>query len=249
MLKPPRDAHEWIAFEDHRDARTWMFDVTFLESNWTCIYGSGCEGVLTGPAEELVQGCCSYGAHFVDADDVKVVKKAAKTLTPEQWQFYDKGQKGFTTKTKDGTVTTKLVDDACIFLNRPGFEGGPGCALHRASIETGKSYVKMKPEVCWQLPLRRDDEVEDDGHVVTRIGQWNRRHWGEGGEEFHWWCTESDKAFVGVNAVWESMGEELEAMAGKETHRQLVRYLEDRVQRTANSTPLPHPVIRRREKS
>ena len=43
-----------------------MFDVTFLLSRWTCIFGDGCQGVLTGPAPELVQGCCSYGAHFTD---------------------------------------------------------------------------------------------------------------------------------------------------------------------------------------
>ena len=46
------------------EERTWVFDVTFLTSNWTCIFGNGCQGVLTGPAPELVQGCCSYGAHL-----------------------------------------------------------------------------------------------------------------------------------------------------------------------------------------
>ncbi len=245
MPKPPRDTHEWVAFEDHKEQRTWMFDVTFLESPWTCIYGSGCQGVLTEDASDLVQGCCSYGAHFIDGDDIKVAKRAAKTLTPEQWQFFELGQKGITQKHADGTTTTKVVDDACIFLNRPGFEGGPGCALHRAAMETGRSYVKMKPEVCWQLPLRRDDEVEDDGYVVTRIGQWNRRHWGEGGAEFHWWCTEAEEAFVGGTPVWQSMGEELEAMAGKETYRQLVKFMEDRAERRGNGTPLPHPVLRR----
>ena len=26
---------------------------------------------------------------------------------------------------------TRLVDGACVFLNRPGFPTGPGCALHQ----------------------------------------------------------------------------------------------------------------------
>ena len=52
-----------------------MFDVTFLESSWTCIYGQGCHGVLTGPADELVQGCCSYGAHFTGKKDLKRVDR------------------------------------------------------------------------------------------------------------------------------------------------------------------------------
>ena len=64
--QPPADAHEWVSFEDPDEERTWVFDVTFLTSAWSCIYGNGCPGVLTGPAPELEHGCCSYGAHFVD---------------------------------------------------------------------------------------------------------------------------------------------------------------------------------------
>ena len=60
----PDDAHEWVSFDDPDEERTWLFDVTFLASAWTCIFGHGCQGVLTGPTPELVQGCCSYGAHF-----------------------------------------------------------------------------------------------------------------------------------------------------------------------------------------
>ena len=77
----PTDTHEWVSFEDDDEERTWVFDVTFLTSNWTCIFGNGCQGVLTGPAPELVQGCCSYGAHLVDKKDARRVEKAAATLT------------------------------------------------------------------------------------------------------------------------------------------------------------------------
>ena len=71
------DAHEWVSFEDPHEMRRWVFDVTFLVSGWTCIYGAGCLGVLTGPASELEQGCCSYGAHFTGPDDV------ARALRPD----------------------------------------------------------------------------------------------------------------------------------------------------------------------
>src|SRR5687767_1072444 len=73
MARSPRpaDRHEWVSFEDPDEDRTWVFDVTFLLSRWTCIFGAGCQGVLTAPAEDLVQGCCSYGAHFTDDLDRK----------------------------------------------------------------------------------------------------------------------------------------------------------------------------------
>src|SRR5690606_27125613 len=66
MSEPPPDLHEFVTFDAPDEHRTYAFDVTFLTSPWRCIYGQGCQGVLTGPAPELERGCCSYGAHFVD---------------------------------------------------------------------------------------------------------------------------------------------------------------------------------------
>lgn len=222
-----------------------MFDVTFLESNWTCIFGQGCQGVLTGPAPELVQGCCSYGAHFVDEKDRRRVERAAKRLTADQWQFKAKGKTGTTKVNKSGEMTTRLVEGACIFLNRPDFPRGAGCALHVMALDNNESYLPLKPEVCWQLPLRREDEVQDDGHVISRVTQWGRRDWGAGGAEFHWWCTESPDAFVGKTRVVDSMREELTAMVGAPVYARLLAYLNQRASQP-QSTRLPHPMVRRR---
>ena len=86
-VKVPLDRHEWLSFEDPDEERTWVFDLTFLLSKWTCIFGNGCKGVLTEDSSELMQGCCSYGAHFTDDEDRERVLKAVETLTDEQWQF------------------------------------------------------------------------------------------------------------------------------------------------------------------
>ena len=142
----PDDLHEWVSFEDPDEERTWVFDLTFLTSPWTCIYGDGCQGVLTGPAADLEQGCCSYGAHFVDEDDEATMLAHAERLTPEQWQFHDVGHRkaGPTKTNKAGEIKTRLVDGACIFLNRPGFEGGIGCALHSAALEAGERPARLE---------------------------------------------------------------------------------------------------------
>ena len=243
----PTDAREWVSFEDPVEERTWVFDVTFLTSSWTCIYGHGCQGVLTGPAPELEHGCCSYGAHFTDAKDLRRVQRAAKTLTKEEWQFAGRAKKGIVKKNRHGEQVTRIVDGACLFLNRPGFPTGAGCSLHQAAVGRGVDPMTLKPEVCWQLPLHRDDEEADDGHVTSTIAQWDRRHWGAGGQEFHWWCTESPEAFVGDRPVYEAMGPELRAMVGKRTYKTLVAYLEARRDRLAQGVPLPHPALRRRD--
>jgi hypothetical protein len=248
MVKAPKDAHEWVSFEDDEELRTWRFDLTFLESRWTCIFGAGCQGVLTEASPELVQGCCSYGAHFIDEDDAANVKRSITRLTDADWQFRDVAPDELIVRNEVGDLVTVLHDDACIFLNRPGFPAGPGCAFHVAAGRAGEHYVTWKPEVCWQLPLRREEEVADDGYVTTSIGQWDRRHWGEGGAEFAWWCTEEPAAFVGELRVVDSMREELIAMVGKRTYERLVSYLDERSARLSKGVKLEHPVLRRASK-
>src|ERR1051325_7880467 len=187
---------EWVTFADPKEAgRRWMIDVTFLTSHWQCIYGAGCQGVLTEPTPEMAQGCCSYGAHFSDDRDRKRTEQWAAKLTDDDWQFAAVGRaKGVSAKSGN-SWRTRLVDDACIFLNRTDFAGGPGCALHRYAVRTGHHFMETKPDVCWQLPLRREDRDEDDGTVVSTLSEFGRTGWGDGGQEFAWWCTEAPEAF------------------------------------------------------
>jgi hypothetical protein len=234
------DVHEWISFEDDHERRTWVFDATFLRSSWTCIFGAGCKGVLDGDATELFQGCCSYGAHFIDDEDVRVVTEAAGRLTPDQWQFHRTGRRGGYLESEDDATVTRLVDGACIFLNRPGFARGPGCALHVAALDAGERPLDWKPDVCWQLPLRLHDSTDEHGYVTSTLREWKRRDWGPGGDEFHWWCTESDDAFVGDDAVYRTLRDEIVEMIGAGVYDRLVALLE-----RPKWTALPHPAVRR----
>lgn len=226
----PTDLHDWLSFEDPDEERTWLFDLTFLRSNWTCIFGRGCKGVLTEDFTEANQGCCSYGAHLTGEPDAERTAARAAELTASQWQFRDEGLRdGVIVRDEDGALTTRLVDDACIFLNRPGFDGdGLGCAFHHAAEAQGIGHVDLMPEVCWQLPLRRVDEVEDGGHVVSTVREWKRRDWGDGGADFHWWCTDAPDAFVGGDPVVHSMEAELRALVGDAVYELLVEELRRR---------------------
>jgi hypothetical protein len=247
---PPAGAHDWVSFPDPDEDRTWVVDVTFLLSRWRCIFGDGCQGVLTGPAAEMEQGCCSYGAHFTGDEDRRRVEAAAATLTLEEWQFHNKGHRQdgtvrAVTRGEGGELLTRQVDGACIFLNRPGFEAGPGCALHAAALNRGERPMDLKPDVCWQLPLRREDETDSTGHVTSVVRQWDRRHWGEGGIEFHWWCTEAPDAFVGTNPVYREMEAELTEMVGAPVFARLLAYLRQRDHLRAERVALPHPAVRK----
>ena len=71
-----------------------MIDATYFRSNYKCIYGEGCKGVLDDDATDLQQGCCSYGAHFEGKKDLATVVKSSKRLTKKNWQNKDKAKDG-----------------------------------------------------------------------------------------------------------------------------------------------------------
>lgn len=242
-----RTAREWVSFEDPDEDRTWLLDCTFLASPWRCIYGAGCQGVLTGPAPERVEGCCSYGAHFSGADDLARVRAEAERLRADQWQHRALGLRKGIARRQGDAWTTRIVDGACVFLNRPGFPGGPGCALHGGALEDGRAPLRAKPDVCWQLPLRREDLTDATGHVTTTLTQWERRHWGPAGEEFHWWCTEAPEAFTGESPLYVRLADEIVALTGEPVYAMLRAHLEGRGPGGPRATPLAHPVVRRRD--
>ncbi|MDT7546825.1 MAG: hypothetical protein QOE99_2935 [Actinomycetota bacterium] len=222
-------AREWVEFPDPADAEHIVrADLTWLLSSWTCIYGRGCQGVVEGRATD---GCCSHGAFYSDDDDEKRVEKFAKQLKKKEWQHADVGRaKGISQMDElDGEPAkrTRRVDGACVFLNRPDFSGGAGCALHGLALRIGLHPLQTKPDVCWQLPVRRSqEEIErpDESKVMlTTIGEFDRRGWGPGGEDLHWWCTSSPAAHVGEEPLYLSYGPELTELLGQEAYAELVR--------------------------
>jgi hypothetical protein len=79
------------------------------------------------------------------------------------------------------------------------------------------------------------------------LGEWRRRHWGQGGEEFAWWCTEAPEAFGGRDPVYVSMRDEIVAMAGQQVYDLLSSYMRNRAARTRRGTTLlAHPTVRAR---
>lgn len=208
---------------DTPDTR-WRFDREFLSSNWTCIWGRGCLGILDHPAESLGQGCCSVGAELADEDEAHLISALAPTLSPERFQHHAEALTGGIFADQ-GRMTTRVVDGACIFLNRPGFAGGSGCALHLEALASGEPPLEWKPAVCWQLPLRVDWEAGPGETEVATVRRWSRADWGEEGQTMAWCCTEGDRAYVGHQPVVQSLAGELTELAGTEVYVELRRRL------------------------
>ena len=238
----PGFARDWIEFSDPNDETEILkCDLTWLTSYWACIYGDGCQGVF---ADRPNDGCCTEGAMYSDNDDEVRVLKAAGDLTPSMWQFYDEarpkhsgGDLRISDSDEDGERKTRTVESSCIFLNRKGhvaegFTGSFGCVLHHLALKEGRHFVDTKPDVCWQLPLRRSFETREVGerqYSVTVIGEYERLAWGDGGDDFDWYCTSNTEAHVGVEPVYISNKTELIALIGVDSYYILAMHCDQRI--------------------
>jgi hypothetical protein len=237
---------EWVEFFDPDDPKHLIrADLTWLLSRWTCVFGKACHGIIAGRAAD---GCCSHGAFFTDADDEKRVRQATRKLTPETWQHYTRHFKNYTEMdTIDGKnparrTATRGPEAPCIFLNDADFPGGGGCALHGQALRDGVHPLEYKPDVCWQLPIRRDQDwtkrPDNTKVLVTTLTEFDRRGWGSGGHDLDWWCTSSPEAHVGREPMYLSYEPELTALVGKSAYAKLAELCGARLKR---GLVAPHP--------
>lgn len=209
---------------DPVDGTRWLVDSDFLRSNWTCIWDRGCGGIQREPDPDAQLGCCSVGAQMIDEDEAMRVAGLGLSIDESIFQFADAAFDGGVFR-DDNRDNTRVVDGACIFLNRPGFAGGEGCALHLAAIEDDINPIEYKPTICWQAPLVVD-KLSDGTH---RLRPWTRDDWDGGAEDMGWCCPEREPteglatAYVGDEAVADSLHAELRAIAGPEVAVELRR--------------------------
>jgi hypothetical protein len=236
---------EWVSITDPADDHLrYTFDVSFLLSSYTCIYGTGCEGIHPGSQDPAI-GCCVHGAYLNDDDDAEeLVRLVEEELDPTTMQFHRKAlRKGVLVEDDEGEVHTRVVQGGCIFANRSGFPAGKGCALHHLAVRRGEHVMTHKPTVCWQVPIHRtiDEQVANDGATleVHTIAAYERGHWGDGGADFGWWCLDDDTAFVARHPVYETMQAELRTMVGDTVYAELADYLDRRRRQSGRVTFLP----------
>ena len=241
MPETPLDIpRTWAEFPDPANSgQRFRVDLTWLTSSWTCIFGAGCRGIY---ADRPDDGCCTLGAHFTDDDDVERVRAVVAELGEDEWQHHPgHGRKGDKdpsrlsawTEKEDGARKTKVVDGGCIFLNRPGFPAGAGCALHQHAVLTGEAPHTQKPDVCWQLPIRRTfrtvENPDDTSYLEVSIGEYDRRGWGPGGHDLDWYCSGNTEAHVALEPVYVTHEAELVELMGAEGYAELVRHCEAHV--------------------
>lgn len=227
----------FVEFVDPDDAdQVFRCDLTWLTSSYTCIFGQGCPGIF---AESPDNGCCTLGAHFSENADERRVARFVAELDEETWQFHPgrRVRRSDWVEVEDGERKTRVIEadgqQACVFHNRPGFAGGTGCALHSLALSRGQEPLETKPDVCWQLPIRRTyrDVERPDGteYLEVTITEYDRRGWGSGGHDLDWYCSGNTEAHVDVEPLYLTHEPELVELMGRAAYDELVEHCEAHV--------------------
>jgi hypothetical protein len=125
------------------DGVNWEFDLTFMRSNFACIWGRGCRDIR---GQGTARGCCVEGVEIyrgdgdaAGAEDLAMIRGRVKQLTDEDWQnrrvALRHGGRDPWGKARfaPDSVHTRIHRGACIFHNRPDHPAGGGCASSRGA--------------------------------------------------------------------------------------------------------------------
>lgn len=224
---------ETVTFRDG-DGWSWEFDLSFMLSNYGCIWGQGCPDIRLGLT---TRGCCVEGVEIyrgagdtAGGEDLEKIRGRVALLTDADWQnrrvALRRGGRDPWGKARfnPDSVHTRLHRGACIFHNRPDHPGGAGCALHLAALRRDEDPIDWKPLICWQVPLFFQT---DDATKTTTIRASRTADWGAEGI-LEWWCTEHEDAFSADQPVYKSMEAELRRVCGDAIYDELAAYCQTR---------------------
>jgi len=175
---------------------------------------------------EVKAGFARDWVEFFDPNDAETIFKCDLTWLTSYW--------------------TCIYGDGCqgVFKNQPN----SGCCTEGAMYtdeadeeRTLKAAAYLTPEM-W----RRSFETREYGereYSVTVIGEYERLAWGDGGDDFDWYCTSNSDAHVGTEPVYISNKYELELLMGKDAYAELARLCDFRMEHIRDSAARSLPLF------
>lgn len=262
VVIPPEDPEDGAEY-------TIRVHLTWLMSNWQCVFGNGCPGMFPKNSSTYKDdaGCCTDSFYFNNHDEIDFVATQMARLTDDDWDkdrraYVEKHgyvktlKKGKTVTDEDGeealegwSAKGKVFEGACVFQNRnDGSAGKPGCAFHWLAQRTGESHTEVMPHVCWQLPIRFGET--EDGSNVYELRPWDTAQWFPDEYEFndnsmshHWWCIDVPDAYVGSDPVYKTLEEELTKTLGERDWSFVKAAIDERLALGNTYPPMPGAVL------
>ena len=187
---PP--ASGWSSPTPPTPGQRFRCDLTWLTSSWTCIFGSGCQGIY---ADRPDDGCCTLGAHFTDEDDVKRVKAVVKELGEDEWQHHpgstkvsrldrDRGRRRSRPRSSTAPASSSTAR-----ASRPA----PAARCTSTRCSPARSRTPSSPTSAGSCrsgaPTARSSCPTGRRGWRSRITEYDRRGWGPGGHDLDWYCS------------------------------------------------------------
>lgn len=236
---------DWLMFV--HEGKRYEVNLTFLMSNWQCIYGQGCPGMFGRQQSNTFPdiGCCTHGFWVSNDEDEARAEANIALLTDDDWDkdlrahVERKGWKARSDKEPDGwRYKSRVIDGGCVFANRNGGSSGqPGCAFlalaRRKGRDTGEhdNHTDYMPHVCHELPIKVqiwDDNVY--GNEVMTLDAWDASRWtgssANDNESWqHWWCVDVPEAYSASSPLYERMEKSLRLRMGDVPYDMMVELI------------------------
>lgn len=237
-MRATRGPVEWLTFPAPDDPdRQYRVNVSFLLSNYQCIFGQGCQGTLNRyPSADA--GCCDRGVTFIDDDDFDHVAEMVGELTAEDCDNIEHVRaRGWYVSSRSGKpYKTRKLGSLCIFGNRTGGAAGKaGCAFHHLAARQGKHHSDTKPFICWSVPLNFSSEEPEEpgGPETTIVSAFTADAWGgtddaeeaDGHGHMGWWCIDTPDAYRAALPVYQSCEHELRKGIGDAAYERMAELL------------------------
>jgi hypothetical protein len=216
-----RTPRQWLEVVDDDDDY-WLIDMTFMLSTYRCTFGDGCPG---GWGAESYSGCCATAPFFDDDEDPHRLQQYVDRLKPEHTDNYDEIHKRWLIERTNDTQLRKL-NGYCIFFNKGAADGTIGCSLHAEAVRVGEDWRDWKPNICWTVPIR----VDEEGNYNT-LTAWDRDEhggWGQKGDGSEgFWCIDDQANYPAVGVrVYESLSNEITRILGADAYKKVAEHCE-----------------------
>lgn len=246
----PTTSEDWIDFAV--DDTHYFVNLSFMLSNYTCIYGRGTCAIRQGVQESEyrtdIGGCCFLGVELDDAEvgamEDRISRLTPEIVNPKTFERIQKTNGGLKWGTdKDGNrvnAHTRVYDGGCIFANRANEGDKRGCSFHHLAEAEGVDHIDTMPFVCWAYPISISsygpDEHPYPEENLQILSNMVYEAWGfsdEKGEEddlVQAICTEIPDTYIGDNPVYLSYRREIIERIGETAYDRLVEEIDARIE-------------------